>query len=81
MQEQMTDAVSRAAGQILGSPPQTRPSPDQRPGSRILAAMIAAREDRCPCRSCGLLRQELDDTIGAFLKAAASDATGHYPPA
>jgi len=52
------------------------------PGRRLLAAMIGARESGCKCGSCVLLREELDVSVGAFLKMAVEAATpaGEVPP-
>jgi len=45
------------------------------PGRRLLAAMIGARESGCRCGACVLLREELDVSVGAFLKMAVEGAT------
>jgi len=51
-------------------------------GRRTLAALVAAREENCPCRAASLLREEFDVLLGSFLKSAVK-ATGdsEAPPA
>lgn len=78
--DQMSQALGLGIGTaVKGAQGSPEPSAGM-PGRRTLAAMVAARDDNCPCRSCGLLREELDDAIGLFLKQATAEAVAAPAP-
>lgn len=75
MQEQTTKAVMNALGAAAGPAANAATPGAGGPGRRLLAAMIGARESGCKCGPCVLLREELDVSVGAFLKMAVEAAT------
>ncbi len=81
MQEQlkgaMANAMNAAGGGLLGG----GAAPANMPGRRLLAAMVAARESACECKACGLLRREMDEVIGQFLRQAAEETGEPAAPA
>lgn len=79
VQEQLKRAISNTLDNA-GRPGGAVPAGGAMPGRRILAAMLAARESGCKCGACCLMREELDTSIGSFLKVAL-EATEEAAPA
>lgn len=70
MLEKQTREAIAATLNNAGRPGGAVPAGGAMPGRRILAAMLAARESGCKCGACILMREELDTSIGSFLKVA-----------
>jgi len=73
--EQTAEAMKLALGSAVGPGANAAGPGAGGPGRRLLAAMIGARESGCKCGPCVLLREELDASVGAFLKMAVEAAT------